>query len=220
MKTTYFLRPLLIVFIFSLYSCDDSAELNESLELEKSALQKKSSANNTLKCAKIQDGTIVDYRGEVIPLGVDDLGYNYQAKRYNGEMFPILAPGWILDQKWNTAFRSTEDCDGDNRLDYANGEENYRGTGAWTTTTWSRTYINDDEKTCKVSQFSKYIAVPKNATSDGINFYDEDGSIIGQVVNAEGFEDFALIQRIWNEPCAGINGVDYKAPGPVGLGNR
>ena len=71
-----------------------------------------------------------------------------------------------------------------------------------------------------MSQFTKYIAVPEDATSDGEYFYNSDKSVIGQVVNSEGFEDFAKIQLIWNDPCQGINGVDYKAPGPVGLGNR
>ena len=135
-------------------------------------------------------------------------------------MYPETSPGWHLKWKWNDAYLSTQDCDGDRRLDIANGQDSYRGTGAWTTTKWTKTYTDKDGNQCQVSQFTKYIAVPVDATVNEGIFYAADGSEIGQVVISEGFEDFAKIQMIWNDPCNGINGVDYKAPGPVGLGNR
>ena len=208
----------IIILILTLVSCDDSDDVVENNQIIN--VEAKGNASKTKDCATIKDGTIVDENGTIITMGFNEDGYNYQAKRYSGEMFPDTSPGWFLEWNWNEAYLATIDCDGDNRLDYANGQDNYRGTGAWTTTKWTKTYISNEGKACRVSQFTKYIAVPEDATSDGEYFYNSDKSVIGQVVNSEGFEDFAKIQLIWNDPCQGINGVDYKAPGPVGLGNR
>jgi len=215
-----FLSLLLSVIMIG---CDQSDDITESMQLEQDALLK---SNQALKakadenCASIQSGTIVDENGETIQTGFNDQGYNYQARIYSGEIYPDSNPGWNLTWKWNEAYLSTQDCDGDHLLDIANGQENYRGTGAWTTTKWTRTYTDKEGNHCVVSQFTKYVAVPNDATSDGAMFYNPDGSVIGTVVNSPGFEDFARTQLVWNDPCQGINGVDYKAPGPVGLGNR
>ncbi len=205
-------------------SCDNSEDISTSMELEndtalKSAMAKKGGAKE--KCATIQSGTILDDDGNTIQVGFNQSGYNYQAKTYYGERFPESSPGWYLKWKWNDAFLSTQDCDGDQRLDIANGQDSYRGTGAWTTTKWTKKYTDGEDNQCIASQFSKFVAVPVGANAiDGI-YYTADGVEIGQVVlNAPGFEDFARIQLIWNDPCNGINGVAYKAPGPVGLGNR
>jgi len=182
--------------------------------------QAKKSAKAKEKCTTIQDGTIVDGDGMTIQPGFNQTGYNYQAKSYSGEMLPDQYPGWHLNWKWNDAFLSTQDCDGDGYLDIANGQETYRGSGAWTTTKWTSTYTGQDGNECQVSQFTKFVAIPLDATSDEEFHYYANGEVIGQVVYAEGFEDFANVQLIWNDPCQGTNGVDYKAPGPVGLGNR
>lgn len=204
-------------------SCDNSEDISTSMQLEndaalKSAMAKKAEAKE--KCATIQGGTIIDHNGDIITTGFNDEGYNYQAKTYSGEIFPDTSPGWYLKWEWNDAYLSTQDCDDDHRLDIANGEDSYRGTGAWTTTKWTQKYTDGEGNQCIVSQFTKFVAVPVGAYAiEGI-FYAADGSEIGQVVNSPGFEDFAKIQLIWNDPCNGKNGVDYKAPGPVGLGNR
>lgn len=219
MKTIYFLRTLLIIFIFSIYSCDSSEDLDESLQLKNNALQKNVSAKNSTICGKIQDGNIVDYRGEVIPLGINDEGYNYQAKTYSGEMFPDDYPGWYLIWKWNDAYLSTKDCNGDQRLDIANLKDSYRGTRAWTTTKWSTTYTDQEGNECEVFQFSKFVAVPIDAYSENGFYYTSDGSEIGRVVpNEPELVDFAEVQSIWNDPCNDRNGVEYKPPGPSGLG--
>ena len=209
--------------LFLFQSCDNTDDISSSMQLEKDADLKSGIAakpGDNTKCATIQDGSIKDENGETIFPGFNDQGYNYQAHMYSGEMFPESYPGWYLEWNWNDAYLSNMDCDGDQFLDIANGGENYRGTGAWTTTKWSRTYTDGNGNTCRVWQFIKYVAVPEDATSDGQFFYDAEGAKIGQVVNSEGLEDFAMVQFVWNDPCQGKNGVDYKAPGPVGLGPR
>ena len=221
MKTIYFLKSILIFVAFSLLSCDGSEGMIDSNQIESDeAFKAGKSGKAKQECATIQGGTILDEDGMTIQVGFNQTGYNYQAKTYSGEMFPDSSPGWHLKWTWNEAFLSTQDCDDDQRLDIANGQDSYRGTGAWTTTKWTKTYTDKEENECIVSQFTKYVAVPVDATKENGIFYTVDGTEIGQAVDAKGFEDFAMIQLIWNDPCQGINGVDYKAPGPVGLGNR
>jgi len=209
------------VFAFTAISCDNSDDISESIQsknMEADEAAQYKSEKSDEKCATIQGGAIRDFDDEgFISLGFNEAGYNYQAQIYSGEMFPESDPGWYLEWRWNDAYLSTKDCDGDGYLDFPNGEESYRGTGAWTTTKWTKTYTDSEGNQCRVSQFTKFVAVPIDATSDETLYYDSDGTEIGQVV--VDFEDFALVQMIWNDPCNGINGVDYKAP-PVGLGNR
>jgi len=207
------------VFAFTAISCDNSEDISDSLQ-SKNKNTEQAAAFEKENCTSIQSGEILDYNGDIIQLGFNDAGYNYQAKIYSGEMYPESSPGWYLEWRWNDAYLSTQDCDGDNLLDFANGQESYRGSGAWTTTKWTKTYTDQDGNRCRVSQFTKFVAVPVDAYVNGDLYYDADGNEIGQVVDATGFEDFARVQLIWNDPCQGINGVDYKAPGPVGLGNR
>ena len=223
MKTFFILRILLFIFTLSIFSCDNSESMIEADQMNNDpAFKTNQSAKQKEKCTTIKDGTIVDGDGMTIQPGFNQTGYNYQAKTYSGERFPESSPGWHLNSKWNDAFLSTQDCTGDGYLDIANGQPSYRGSGAWITTKWTTTYTDQEGNKCEVFQFAKYVAVPVGAEFDedeGL-YYDEDGNIIGEIVDAEGFEDFANVQFIINDPCAGTNGFDYKAPGHVGLGNR
>ncbi len=221
MKTIYLLKTLPLLIVFALISCDQSESVIDSNQMNNDdAFKTKQAKKAKQECTTIQDGTILDLDGKTIQLGFNQTGYNYQAKTYSGEIFPATFPGWHLKWRWNEAYLSTQDCNGDQLLDIANGQDSYRGTGAWTTTKWTKMYTDKDGNDCQVSQYSKYVAVPVDATLNGDFYYAADGSEIGQVVNSEGFEDFARIQLILNDPCQGENGVDYKTPGPVGLGNR
>lgn len=220
MKNMY-LFSLLVCLIFLLTACDNSDDVSEQIQMEKARSQK--ALQSKLKeetCTNIQSGTLVDLNGAAITLGFNEEGYNYQAMTYSGEYFPDTNPGWFLEWKWNRAYLSNLDCDGDGLLDIANGMESYRGTGAWTTTKWTRTYTDGEGNHCRALQFTKYVAVPEGAYIDNGIYYEADGTTIGQSINFEGFEDFAIVQFIWDDPCGGKNGVAYKAPGPVGLGNR
>ena len=220
MKNTY-LFFVLMSFAFLLTACDNSGDVSEQIQMEKSTFQKAVQSKVTEEtCTNIQSGTLVDEKGATITLGFNEEGFNYQAMMYTGEYFPESNPGWFLEWKWNDAYLSNRDCDGDGLLDIANGEESYRGTGAWTTTKWSRTYTDQEGNYCRAYQFTKYVAVPEGAYTDSGMYYDADGSAIGRSIDSEGFEDFAVVQFIWDDPCGGKNGVEFKAPGPVGLGNR
>lgn len=136
-------------------------------------------------------------------------GYNYQAHIYNGEYYP----GWFLVMKWNDAWLSNKDCDHEGLLDRP---ANYIGSGAWCTNHWTSTYTLDDGTVCEYDEFIKIIAVPEDATLGGDGYwYNAEGVQIGENI----WDAFAIIQVVVNDPCSGIEGVQYLSPDHAGLGN-
>ncbi len=173
------------------------------------------------KCTRIQDGTLLTSGGDVIPLGYDQWGYNYQAHMFNGRYCDYdrvagCPPGedFSLAMKWNDAWLSNMSCDEDDLLDRHYGYANYRGSGAWLTNHMAGEY-DQDGKTCKWTYFVKIVAAPADAyVGDGV-WYNADGTEIGPVI----WGAFAIIQEVENDPCAGIHGLQYLSPDHAGLGN-
>jgi len=74
---------------------------------------------------KIQDGTLMTSDGYPIETGYDQWSYNYQAHIFNGgycdayRNAPWCQPYADVDliMKWNDAWLSNVDCDGDGKLD-------------------------------------------------------------------------------------------------------
>ena len=218
MKKIYLFPAVLLLFTFLFMACDNSEDISETIEMKNAKALKADQAKNAVeKCATSQGGTIVDYSGETIGLGFNEEGYNYQGQSYAGEPYaePHEFAGWYLNSKWNDGWLSTQDCSGNGSLDTS--YYNAQGSGAWVTNHWSFKHTVED-KECNITIFSKYAAVPVGAYIDGDFYYNEDDVEIGRTV--EGLVDFALIQYIENNPCEDIKGLQYKIPGPVGLGNR
>lgn len=200
-------------------------------------------------CVKIQDGTLVYpanhyLEGEPLETGFDIFGYNYQARIFNGlyaniylgrDGFPpyegdddtYLADNpaaenhWAwpyrnddVMMKWNDAWISNKDCDGDGSLDRHNGFDTYSGSGAWLTNHISGTYMVDGND-CDRNYFTKIIAAPADAYTDNGYWYNADGTEIGPVI----WGAFATIQTVENDPCAGLNGMQYNSPDHSGLGD-
>lgn len=181
--------------------------------------------------------------GEPIPLGFDPYGYNYQGHMFNGSYFNSYAGGggfppyegddgaylaenpgaanhWAwpyrdveLMMKWNDAWLSNKDCDGDGKLDRHYGFTSYIGSGAWLTNHQSGEYELDGE-IVKWNYFVKIVAAPADATQDGGTWYAADGTEIGPVIWGE----FATIQQIENDPGIGSHGAQYISPAGPGLG--
>lgn len=162
------------------------------------------------ECTSIQDGTLVNSAGEVITTGYNDSGYNYQALMFNG-----VIDDWHLIMKWNKAWLSNQDCDDDGLLDRHLGYETYIGSGAWLTNHWTTTYTDDFGNECEYDEFLKIIAVPTDAELFEGYWYNADGTEIGENI----WGQFAIIQYVVNDPCEGIEGVQYKSPDHPGLGN-
>ena len=118
--------------------------------------------------------------------------------------------------KWNDAWLSKQDCDGDFKLDRHYGYPSYIGSGAWLTNHMWGTYVDGGGKTCKWDYFVKIIAAPADGILSGGKWFNADGSEIGPVIWGE----FAIIQEIVNDHCAGIKGLQFVSPDRAGLGNR
>lgn len=201
------------------FSCQDAENPTQSQNLENpdvTVLAKKGD------CVKIQSGELYASDGSVIQTGYDEWGYNYQAHIFNGYYCDAYRDAaWCqpykedkLMMKWNDAWLSNKDCDGDGLLDRHYGYDSYIGSGAWLTNHMSGTYELDGE-TCNWNYFVKIVAAPADATlTDGV-WYAADGTEIGPVI----WGAFAIIQEVSNDPCAGQHGLQYVSPDRAGLGN-
>jgi hypothetical protein len=175
--------------------------------------------NTDSSCTTIQDGTLLTSDGEVITTGYDQFGYNYQAHMFNGRYcdYDRVLGGDYCDvnliMKWNDAWLANVDCDGDGLLDRHYGFDSYIGSGAWETNHQSGEYELDGQ-TCKWNYFVKIVAAPADATLNGGIWYAADGTEIGPVI----WGQFAIIQQVENDPCAGIHGLQYLSPDHPGFG--
>jgi hypothetical protein len=174
------------------------------------------------QCTTIQSGELVASDGSVIETGFDEWGYNYQARMFLGGYCDAYRDAaWCqpykdvnLMMKWNDAWLSNKDCDDDGLLDRHYGFDSYIGSGAWLTNHQAGTYFDDDGKRCGWNYFVKIVAAPADATlSDGI-WHAADGTEIG----AEIWGEFAIIQQVENDACAGLHGVQYVSPDHPGFG--
>ena len=171
-------------------------------------------------CATIQDGTILASTGEPLTTGYDAFGYNYQAHMFNGRYcdYDRVAGGDScevhLSMKWNDAWLSNKDCDGDGLLDRHFGFDSYIGSGAWETNHQSGTYVGEDGKEHKWTYFVKIVAAPADAYIDDGVWYTADGTEIGPVI----WGAFAIVQEVNNDPEAGLHGIQYLSPAGPGFG--
>ena len=181
---------------------------------------------NKKDCTRIQDGILLTSDGLPIETGFDSWGYNYQAHLFNGMYCDIYHDAaWCqpfkdirVVMKWNDAWISNMDCDGDGLLDRHYDYPSYIGSGAWETVHMSGTYESDG-RTCHWNDFQKIIAVPFGANLvDGV-WYAANGTEFGIELPDWGGLQFAIIQQVTNDPCAGLHGLQYVSPDHAGLGN-
>ena len=117
-----------------------------------------------------------------------------------------------LMMKWNDAWLSNRDCDGDEegKLDRHYGFPSYIGSGAWLTNHMRGVEVDEDtgEREHWV-YFVKIVAAPADAVKIGNVWYAADGTEIGPVIWGE----FAIIQQV----DSGL-GATYVSPSGPGLG--
>ena len=174
------------------------------------------------ECTTIQSGELLASDGSVIQTGYDEWGYNYQAKAFNGYYCDAYRDAaWCqpyrddeLKMKWNDAWLSNQDCDGDGLLDRHYGFDSYIGSGAWLTNHMAGEYWDSEDNVCHWFYFVKIVAAPADAYTENGIWYTAEGAEIGPVIWGE----FAIIQEVSNDPCAGENGVQYKSPVGPGFG--
>ncbi|NQV01307.1 MAG: hypothetical protein HQ542_01570 [Bacteroidia bacterium] len=215
MKKLIYLSGLIIALAIVMPGC-------EKTTVKDNATNPESSLKAGNGCTTIQSGEIFASDGSVIETGYDDWGYNYQARIFNGFYCDAYRDAaWCqpyaddqLLMKWNDAWLSNKDCDHDGLLDRHYGYDSYIGSGAWLTNHMSGTYIDGNGNTCNWNYFVKIVAAPSDADLvDGI-WYNAAGTEIGPVI----WGQFAIIQEVENDPCAGIQGLQYSSPDHNGLG--
>jgi hypothetical protein len=173
-------------------------------------------------CTTIQGGTLLASDGSTITTGYDGWGYNYQAHLFNGKYCDAYRDAaWCqpykeddLAMKWNDAWLSNKDCDGDGKLDRHHGYASYIGSGAWLTNHQSGEYPDVDGATCRWVYFVKIVAAPADAKKVDAVWYTAGGVEIGPAIWGE----FAIIQEVNNDPCGGSHGLAYHSPNNSGLG--
>jgi len=177
------------------------------------------------ECTTIQDGVLQNSAGEYLAAGYDHWGYNYQADVFNGKYCDAYRDAaWCqpykdedLQMKWNDAWLSKSDCDGDGLLDRHYGFTSYKGSGAWLTNHQKGSYAYTDDrgklKTAHWFYFIKIVAVPADATLASGYWYEADGSEIGPEIWGE----FAVIEEVYNDPVGGATGLQYHSPANSGL---
>jgi hypothetical protein len=218
MNRTYLTATVLFTFAALSAGCfKDSTGLSESQD--DGTVNVREGGMST-ECTTIQSGLLETTDGQTIRPGYDDWGYNYQAHMFNGMYCDAYRDAaWCqlykddgLMMQWNDAWLSNKDCDDDGLLDRHLGFDSYIGSGAWLTNHMAGEYEADGQA-CKWNYFVKIVAVPEDATtSDGV-WHAADGTEIGPVIWGE----FAIIQQAENDPCAGIQGIQYLSPDHPGL---
>jgi len=180
--------------------------------------------------AKITDGTLTYTNpahylyGEPLTTGFDIFGYNYQAHLFVGwyeNYLPTHAPvthewgepgaTWLV-MKWNDAWLSNADYDGDGVLDRHVGYDDYFDSGAWETNHMIGWY-EEDGVIYQFNYFCKIVAASSDWDLEDGYWYD-DGTEIGEAI----WGQFAVIFQVSNDPYLGEHGVLYNAPGPTGFG--
>jgi hypothetical protein len=106
--------------------------------------------------------------------------------------------------KWNDAWLSNKDCDGDGKLDRYYGYPSYIGSGAWLTN-----HQSGEDGGDHWTYFVKIVAAPADATKVSGVWYAADGTEIGPAI----WGAFAIIQQV--ESGAGAT---YVSPAGPGLG--
>lgn len=198
----------LALFAFVTMSCEKESIDNTSADLTTEV----ETTNNRAPgggCATIPGGEIYDSQGNLIMPGFMENGYNYQAHMFNGPY-----GDYNLIMKWNDAWLSNKDCDGDGLLDRHFGYDSYIGSGAWLTNHWTATYENENGMLCDYDEFIKIVAVPEDATLVDGYWYNAEGTEIGESI----WGQFAIIQWVVNDPCEGIEGIQYNSPDHNGFG--
>lgn len=174
------------------------------------------------ECITIQSGSLLTSDNRTIQTGYDDWGFNYQAHIFNGKYCDAYRDAdwcqdWAnddLEMKWNDAWLSNSDCDGDGLLDRHFGLTSYIGSGAWLTNHMKGVYIDAKGKKQRWGYFTKIVAAPADATPVGGIWLAADGSEIGPVI----WKEFAIIQEIYNDTGTGDHGVLYLSPYSAGFG--
>lgn len=167
--------------------------------------------------ATIKDGTITDKNGNIITLGYDKYGYNYQAHLFNGlydnysrPPVPVAEGSENLVMKWSDDWLSNKDLNNDGKLDRGLDPKTGISDGTskgWCTNHFEGDYFDANGDPHHYTYFCKIVYVgPVTETPDPW----ADKRIWGV---------YAVIEELTNDPDAGFHGISRdKLVNPAGLG--
>lgn len=222
---------------------------NEGMSLAKKGPEKCA----TIQGGTILYSTGHFFGGQPITTGFDDFGYNYNGHMFKGSYYNSYAggadfPPWMGDDvayldanpgaaahwawpyrevnlimKWNDAWISNTDCDGDGSLDRHWGFPGYDNSGAWLTN-----HQSGDNWCGGSAPWTYYTKIVTPSTLNG-DWKDDNGTVpTGDDVwyDANNVEigpaiwgAFATVLQISNDECIeGEHGVYYKSPKAPGFG--
>lgn len=180
-----------------------------------------SGANPDDGVTTIQDGTLVDGGNDLIVLGFNDWGYNYQGHMFEGKYCDSYRDAaWCQDykednlsMKWNEAWLANSDANDDGLLDRHLGYSTYIGSGAWLTNHMSGEYT-DTNGLQSWNYFVKIIAAPADATNVGGIWYAADNTELGAAI----WGQFFVAQSVYNDSGSGDHGIEYVSAFSPGFG--
>lgn len=151
-------------------------------------------------CATIQDGTIKDSAGNIITVGYDQYGYNYQAHMFNGyadnysRPATLVTSGDKLMMKWSDAWLANVDCNNDGKLDrgLVDGQLTDGISKGWLTNLYNGSYTD----------------------ANGEQHYTDFSKIVWTGPNSPLWGQYTIVEEVWNDPAAGYNGLFSKLGAP------
>ena len=184
--------------------------------------------------------------GQPLKPGFDVFGYNYEAHLFVGSYANAylgrdglppyegdddsyltahreVAQKWYwqyrsitLNMKWNDAWLSNKDCDGDGLLDRHYGFTSYVGSGAWLTN-----HQSDMADGAHWTYFVKIVANPTSATVGEPRWPDTGELTVylnGREMGRQIWGSFAIVQEVYSDPAVGAHGLLYKSAVNPALG--
>lgn len=128
-------------------------------------------------CVKIQSGTITDVNGNLVTVGYDQYGYNYQAHIFNGLYENFSRPVTVVTEgtenlvmKWSDDWLANVDCNGNGKLDRGLNPKTGVSTGTsmgWLTNHFEGDYEGSDSELHHYTYFVKIVYDAGAACTNG-----------------------------------------------------
>ena len=167
-RTSMLLGALGVVLVAA--ACSDNAPTNPTLLTPRTLSD--GGGGDGPACTTIQEGTLLDAKGNPIMIGNDKYGYNYQAHLFNGLVENNSRPVDVvtdgtekLVMKWSDNWLANVDCNGDFKLDRGLNSKSGASTGSsegWVTNHYEGDYLGSDGGMHHYTYFVK-IAFDKGA---------------------------------------------------------
>ena len=159
-------------------------------------------------CVTIQSGALTDTFGNQLGMGFDKFGYNYQAHEFNGTYDSVDrnldGTYWgdtadyvddHLSMKWSDSWLANKDCNGDGKLDRGLVDDIVGGVSkGWLTNQVEGDYFDANGDSQHYTYFVKV-----GWTGPGSPLW----------------EQYTILQEIYNDPAGGFHGPTSKPRLPV-----